>query len=186
MKKSVLQLRKYFFPVIFVAANPNCKFKKNKMDKLFQSIFYSIENIIVKKSISRNKEQSNLFQINLEIESGEDRDIPYLFSLQCIGEFEIDTQEVPAEKIGPLISVNGASVLYSACRELLIDQTAKSAYGSLTLPTVAFDTVSPEIHWPEGLKSISSSFKEEPEKKERKKSKNKATKPSSSKKKGDK
>jgi hypothetical protein len=36
------------------------------------------------------------------------------------------------------------------------------------------------------LKSISSSFKEEPEKKERKKSRNKATKPSSSKKKADK
>jgi len=162
MKNSLLQLKRYFFPAILVSAHPNFLPGKYRIDKDFQTIFYPIESLIVKKNLSRNKDNPFLFQVNLEIESGLDVEAPYHFALQCIGEFEI-SKDVSEEKIGALIAVNGASVLYSACRELLIDQTAKSAHGTLTLPTVVFDPVSPEMFHPEGLKAISDELIEDPE-----------------------
>jgi preprotein translocase subunit SecB len=37
-----------------------------------------------------------------------------------------------------LALVNGFSILYSAAREMLLNITARSAYGAMTLPTISF------------------------------------------------
>ena len=52
-----------------------------------------------------------------------------------------------------LAFVNGFSILYSAAREMLLNITARSVYGAVTLPTISFvklvaDTLNPKEEQP--------------------------------------
>lgn len=152
MKISNLQLRKYFFPLILVAAQEPGKGFAIEIDKTFATIFWPCEYLIVEKITKVHPDRPSNYIVDLRIESGNSPG-PYQFALQCIGEFEIDSS-YPDEKAAVLAAVNGASVLYSACRELLIDQTSKSAHGSLTLPTIGFEDSLCEKVCPTGLSSV--------------------------------
>ena len=48
------------------------------------------------------------------------------------------TDGLAQERKEQLALVNGFSVLYSAAREMLLNITARSAYGAVTLPTLSF------------------------------------------------
>lgn len=152
MKISNLQLRKYFFPLILVAAHEPEKVSAMEIDKTFVTIFWPCDYLIVEKMTKVHPDRPRNYIVDLRIESG-NAPGPYQFALQCIGEFEIDS-DCPDEKAAILAAVNGASVLYSACRELLIDQTSKSAHGSLTLPTIRFEESLCEKVCPDGLSSV--------------------------------
>lgn len=62
---------------------------------------------------------------------------PYEAELQLQGLVQV-TDGLAQERKEQLALVNGFSVLYSAAREMLLNITARSAYGAVTLPTLSF------------------------------------------------
>ncbi len=62
---------------------------------------------------------------------------PYEAELQLQGLVQIH-DGLPEDRKEQLSLVNGFSVMYSAAREMLLNITARSAYGAVTLPTLNF------------------------------------------------
>ncbi len=62
---------------------------------------------------------------------------PYRGKVSIIGFFKV-AKTWPAEKRQELVGVNGASVLYSAVREMVLIVTGRSSHGELMLPTMSF------------------------------------------------
>lgn len=152
MKNSSLQLKHYFFPLIFVSAQKDADDNSLLWEKEYKVLYQPFEKLAIEKTVSQIEGKERIYRVSVYIETMENESLPYQFAVQCIGDFEIaDTfhgkteEETVSERL-KLVSVNGASVLYSACRELLIDHTAKSAYGSIVLPTISFSPACPEKH----------------------------------------
>jgi preprotein translocase subunit SecB len=61
----------------------------------------------------------------------------YEADFQVQGTVEVN-DGFPPDKKEQLALVNGLSVLYSAAREMLLNITARSAYGAVNLPTLSF------------------------------------------------
>ena len=76
--------------------------------------------------------------LTLELASA-DPTKPFLYEadIQIQGTVEVN-EGFPPEKKEQLAIVNGLSVLYSALREMLLNITARSANGAVTLPTLSF------------------------------------------------
>lgn len=150
MKNSSLQLKHYFFPLIFVSAQKDADDNSFLWDKEYKVLYQPFEKLAIEKTVSQTEDKERIYRVSLYIETIENEKLPYQFAMHCVGDFEISdtfhgkTQEETASERLKLVAVNGASVLYSVCRELLIAQTAKSAYGSIILPTIAFSPTCPE------------------------------------------
>jgi preprotein translocase subunit SecB len=65
---------------------------------------------------------------------------PYEADLQLQGLVQ-SHDSLPEERKEQVSLVNGFSVMYSAAREMLLNITARSAYGAVTLPTLNFTSL---------------------------------------------
>ena len=65
----------------------------------------------------------------------------YRFHLRVVGFFRWAGGEIPAAEEGRLVATNGAAILYSSARELLLLLTSRMPWGQLSLPTVSFTDV---------------------------------------------
>ena len=63
---------------------------------------------------------------------------PYHIHCQIVGQFLVD-EALDREDLDRLVAVNGASILYSSLREMLLIVTGRSAWGAMQLPTVNFN-----------------------------------------------
>ena len=61
----------------------------------------------------------------------------YEADIVAVGVVEV-MGEIPSERREAIAAVNGLSVLYGACREMLINITARSIFGPVTIPTLNF------------------------------------------------
>jgi preprotein translocase subunit SecB len=82
----------------------------------------------------------NQWRIVLTIQClNEDPAKPYLYEAEIIVQGIVEVNEgFPEDKKEQLAIVNGLSILFSAAREMLINITARSVYGGITLPTFSF------------------------------------------------
>jgi preprotein translocase subunit SecB len=82
----------------------------------------------------------NQWRIVLTIQClNEDPAKPYLYEADIMVQGIVEVNEgFPEDKKEQLAIVNGLSILFSAVREMLLNITARSAYGGITLPTFSF------------------------------------------------
>ena len=127
IKKAPIELKRYFFPLVHVAADPQYEPGKGQ-DKV---------NFDVRTAIARD-EQNDLFQVTVEIVAepeNEESLIPYSIQLIGVGLFTVNKDWKEPEK---LLRINGASMIYSAAREFLITITSRGPWPPVILPTISF------------------------------------------------
>jgi len=84
------------------------------------------------------------FLVNLEIviDNKEGKPSPYQVDVGVVGVFSV-LPSLPKEKREDLLTVNGASILYGAIREMVLSLTSRFAGGALTLPGMNFEDDAP-------------------------------------------
>lgn len=75
--------------------------------------------------------------VRVESTNPPDRMYPYEFLVVLVGYFVVQEQ-LPREIMETIVKINGASVLYSAAREVIASATARGAFPEVLLPTVTF------------------------------------------------
>lgn len=127
---SPLQLKHHAFPVVSVRANP--KGKATATSAIDQQVAcVPVEGI------------PNHWNLQLQISlHSTDANNPFCYEAEivAIGVVEL-TGEVPAERREAIAAINGLSLLYSACREMLLIITARSIHGAFTIPSLNFQKV---------------------------------------------
>lgn len=63
---------------------------------------------------------------------------PYEFQLRVLGFFTVVQPGPTEEETVRMVGINGASILYSAARELLLLLTGRGPWGPMPIPTVSF------------------------------------------------
>lgn len=131
MSQTPLRLETYFFPKIQIEANPDYSPKDAPAEHDVQ--------LGVNIGLLGSEQEPTRFQLMLDIEkiSIKVGSLPYRISLEAVAIISVD----PAFKhpdIKKLVRVNGASMLYSAARELILMVTGRGPWGSFQLPTVNF------------------------------------------------
>ena len=92
------------------------------------------------RTLQDHAENPRMFRLILKVELGSstpDQESPYSATLTVEGEFEV-LESYNAGTPEELVNITGASMLYSACREMLANLTARSTHGMSTLPSVSF------------------------------------------------
>jgi preprotein translocase subunit SecB len=83
-------------------------------------------------------ERRFLLTLTVEIDSSDpEQPAPYAARLVVSGYFEV-ADTYPLDRAAQLVEITGASILYGACREMLINLTARAPHGQLSLPSVSF------------------------------------------------
>jgi len=131
---SPLQLKSHFFHSIRLQAIPGGK--KDAATDINREIAFS--------PLPQNPKD---WQLELTVKlSSTDKAKPFVYELEvhAIGVFEL-VAELPEDRKQQLIVVNGLSILYGAIREMVINMTARSAYGAVSLPSISFTDVLNEV-----------------------------------------
>jgi len=95
--------------------------------------------INVQAGIAPNSEDPLRWGCIIRVESRNvtEKRFPYDFVAVLVGYFKVH-ESVPAENIEPMVKINGASLLYSAARELIATATGRGPFPAALLPTIAF------------------------------------------------
>jgi preprotein translocase subunit SecB len=122
-----LQIKQYFFPHVEITADPQYKPTKKPINPFFN----------VKTHVDRDP-KNELYQVVLEITVEAENDkilIPYSIHLIAVGLFHVHPDFTEPEK---LLSITGASIIYSAAREFIITITSRGPWPKFILPTISF------------------------------------------------
>jgi hypothetical protein len=127
---SVLQVKTYSFPVVSVRANPNGKATANS----------AAEQQVACLPMSGVANHWSL-ELRLFLHSV-DASAPFIYEIEihAIGVVVV-SEEVVQEKREAIAAVNGLGLLYSACREMILNITSRSVYGALSIPSLNFAKV---------------------------------------------
>lgn len=85
-------------------------------------------------------EEGRMWRVQLGVEFGNPdgrEDCPYKGEAEVVGLFGV-ADAWPEAQVENLVRVNGASLLYSAVREMVLSITARASHGAFTLPTLSF------------------------------------------------
>ena len=126
-----LQLERYVFTKLEIEANP---------DYVPQEI--SSDNPIKLRldiGLGEHQEDSTKYQVSIGIDElrAEKGVLPYRIALQVVGQFSVH-QNFKPEDLKKIVQVNGASMLYSAARELVLLVTSRGPWSAFQLPTISF------------------------------------------------
>jgi hypothetical protein len=127
---SPLQLKSYCFPVVNVRANPNGK--ATALTTADQEVGFF--------PIAGQPNTWNL-QLGIKLASSDPNNLFfYEVQIQAVGVVEM-SGDFPAERREALAVVNGLGILYGACREMIMNITARSLYGPCSIPSLNFAKV---------------------------------------------
>lgn len=131
MSRAPLRLETYFFPKVQIEANPEYSPEAAPAEQ-------DIE-LGVNLGLVSSKEQPTKYQLMLDIEKITVKSgmLPYRILLEAVAIFSVDP-DLKHPDIKKLVQINGASMLYSAARELILTITGRGPWGSFQLPTVNF------------------------------------------------
>jgi preprotein translocase subunit SecB len=71
------------------------------------------------------------------MKSSEEKMVPYSLEISAVGLFKVNS-EFPQDKKERLAYENGAALVFSSIREMVINITSRYVYGPLQLPTTSF------------------------------------------------
>lgn len=86
--------------------------------------------------------QDFLIDLDVAIENKEGKPSPYEIDMSVLGVFKV-LGSLPMERREDLVTVNGASILYGAIREMVLNVTSRFSAGPLTLPGMNFEDHAP-------------------------------------------
>ena len=127
-----LQLEDSFFTALEVRANPAYQHSE-------EGVLVPQPAIEPRLQVARVKGDQKRYQLTLTVGSDPDCDEgePYQIHCQVVGQFVVE-EAFEREDLDRLVAVNGASILYSSLREMVLIVTGRSAWGAVQLPTVNF------------------------------------------------
>jgi preprotein translocase subunit SecB len=136
MSQTPLRLETYFFPKVQIEANPDYSPTDVPEERDVQ--------MKMNVGLLGSEQEPNRFQLMLDIEkiSVPTGILPYRLSLEAVAFLTVD-DNLKHSDIKRLVQVNGASMLYSAVRELVLMVTGRGPWGAFQLPTVNFHGVIP-------------------------------------------
>lgn len=136
MSQTPLRLETYFFPKVQIEANPDYS-PKDVPDE------HDIQ-LNMNVGLLGSELEPTRFQLMLDIEkiNAKTGTLPYRLSLEAVAFFTVD-DKLKHPDIKRLVQVNGASMLYSSIRELVLMVTGRGPWGAFQLPTVNFHSVVP-------------------------------------------
>jgi preprotein translocase subunit SecB len=102
----------------------------------FHQVEFSSEVQHLEMKDEGSEELKHGLALKLSVDRGDNKNFPYAINLEAVGVF--DASALPAERQVPLVLVNGASMLYSALREVLLMLTQRCMHGPVMLPSVHF------------------------------------------------
>jgi preprotein translocase subunit SecB len=127
---SPLQLKSHWFPVVNVRATPNGK-PSGQISATQEIGFMQIP------------DQPNHWNLQLVIKFGSaDPSNPFFYEIEihAFGIVEL-IGEIDPEKREPIVVINGLGILYGACREMVMNITARSIYSPCSIPSLNFTEV---------------------------------------------
>lgn len=133
-----LRLERYFFTKINMESNPDFKASDAPASNPLET------EVGVNVELLKHVENP-VFQLTLTLDHflAKEAHLPYKIALQIVGIFAINPEPMPTN-LERLITVNGASILYSAARELVLLLTGRGPWSPLQLPTINFHSAIPE------------------------------------------
>jgi preprotein translocase subunit SecB len=78
-----------------------------------------------------------LLRLSMVLDEKREATIPYDISLELIGFFEV-AENIAKDKRAGLVVANGAAILYTAAREIIVSLTGRFSRGSIMVPGVNF------------------------------------------------
>lgn len=140
MRRVPLQLDGYVFTKLLVEANTD--FDPEKQQDIGQSDIDFSMGI----AVSKDKDNPNLYQIEIKIENLHSKTItlPYTIEAKVVGVFSVDPK-FKHDDLDRLVQINGASMLFGAAREQILTITGRGPFGSLKLPTINLQGAIPKI-----------------------------------------
>jgi len=131
MNSVPLQLKHYFVTDLNIKVCNGYDFEKDQK--------YDIKDFHSDTEYFKKKEYPQIRQVRIKLKykPKKNDNMPYEFSINVIGFFEIDSK-LPASKIEPLIRFNAPAMLYSAAREIIANVSGRGPWGPFLIPTVSF------------------------------------------------
>jgi len=128
LSKPMLQLEKYFFPKIFLEANP--KFKASGKGPKAE--------LDVKNGVTLLSKEERIWRVTLGLKAlSKEEFAPYKMDISVVGFFRVD-KKFPESEMEELVTVGGSSILYSATRDFVLTITARGPWPAVFLPTTSF------------------------------------------------
>lgn len=110
-----------------------------------RAIGFDFEGVSIRAQISTGIKEGQgddprdfVVTLNVTLDNNEGKPAPYNVDVGVIGVFKV-LPSLPKEKREDLVTVNGASILYGAIREIVLSLTSRFAAGGLTLPGMNFE-----------------------------------------------
>jgi preprotein translocase subunit SecB len=127
MSPAPLQLERHFFSKILVEAHGDAE-------------GVSAHRLNCSVEVERATDNARRFQVilNLKLERQPDQKTTYTGEVQAVGFFRVVDDYGDEAKTLSLVETNGATLLYGAIRELLINLSARGPWAAISLPTVTF------------------------------------------------
>ncbi len=134
MNKPPLQLNNYFFPVVNVIANPNWT-QESAVGKGAPT-----SNCAIKSAKVENI--NNMYEVTISIEITDTPENPsqYNISLVAVG---LLTADDSLPNMDQNMTITGASILYSASREFLLQLMSRGPFPPIMLSPISFNIPSP-------------------------------------------
>jgi len=137
MKAAQIELTNYFVSDLQFTAN-HC-FDPEKPSNV------AVDDLQVTNQATPKEGDPRNWQITLRIALNvpADHNVPYSFLVEMIGFIQV-ADSVKEENIGRLVRINGASLIFSAAREIVRAVTSRGPFKPLLLPTVTFWEAKPQ------------------------------------------
>ncbi len=126
-----LQLERYVFTKIEVEANPDFVLQESPEE---DPVTMRLD-----VGLGEHNGDPSRYQVSVGIHElrAENGALPYRISLQIVGQFVV-AQDFKPDDLRKIVQVNGASMLYSAARELVMLVTGRGPWPAFQLPTISF------------------------------------------------
>lgn len=126
-----LQLERYVFTKLEIEANPDYAPREVASDNPIK--------LRLDIGLGEHNEDATKFQVIVGIDDlrSESGALPYRISLQVVGQISA-AKDFKPDDLKKLVQVNGASMLYSAAREMVLLVTGRGPWPAFQLPTISF------------------------------------------------
>lgn len=140
MSLPALRLDGYFYERVTLEADPGWPADKSP-----------VTGVNVKVEVGQHTGKPTRWRVILDVVAQPDQKgqpIPYKIALRCHGFFTVAPLEGLKVDARTLVQITGASMLYSAARDMLLTLSSRGRFGPVLLPTLSF--MKPGAAPPEG------------------------------------
>ena len=135
MRRSPLQLLRYFVDEISCTANPNYDLDRD-LEVLEDQ--FKVTTAVRPPGHEEAEKRSWVVEMLIHQQIGPNQNFPYEFKLSIVGFFDCYSKLPSALPTEYFVKVNGCSVLYGVAREMIRATTARGPWSDVMIPTLSF------------------------------------------------